>query len=115
MIFECLKELSFCETSQHLGVVENVILFGLPAEICPLERWCKMRMLVAGRFIHCYSKGDWVLRFLFRATSLAVGNIAGLNPIEGVMGIENVNMSDFVKGHLEYAEKIPDMLQLFNI
>lgn len=113
-IFECLLELSN-EPETNLGVIENVLLFGLPEEIMPIERWGRIRALIAGRFIHCYSKNDWVLRFLFRSTSLAIGNIAGINPIENVDGIENVNMSNFVKGHLEYTEKMPEMLQLFNL
>jgi hypothetical protein len=102
------------DPANNLGVIENVILFGLPSEMNPIESWAKARMIIAGRFIHCYSKNDWVLRFLYRSTSMTTDEIAGLNPIEAVLGIENVNMSNLVKGHFEYAEKMPEMLQLFN-
>lgn len=114
MIHECLLELSKTP-GETIGLIENVVLFGLPAEVLPLEKWSKMRTLVAGRFIHCYSTNDWVLQYLHRSTSLTVGDIAGLNPIEGALGLENVDMSAFVKGHLEYAEKVPEMLRMFNL
>jgi hypothetical protein len=112
VIFTCLKELAK-DPDANMGVIENVALFGLPKVIFPLENWLRMRMLVAGRFIHCYSRNDWVLRFLYRSTALTSADIAGLNPIS-VTGIENVNMSNFVKGHLEYAEKTAEMLEMFN-
>lgn len=88
---------------------------GLPAVISPTENWIKMRMLVADRFIHCYSRNDWVLKFVYRSTSLTIGDIAGLNPITAVDGIENTNMSNFVNGHLEYSAKVPEMLEMFNL
>lgn len=114
VIFECLQDL--CRDSgNNLGVIENVILFGLPAAISPIDRWAQMRMLVAGRFIHCFSSNDWVLRFLYRSTSLTVGDIAGLNAVEHVPGIDNVNMSKFINGHVEYAKKMPEMMRMFNI
>lgn len=114
MIHECLMELAKDPTGA-LGRIENVVLFGLPATILPLDKWTRMRSLVAGRFIHCYSRNDWVLQYLHRSTSLTVGDIAGLNPIKQVDGIENVDMSEFVSGHFEYADKVPEMLQMFNL
>jgi hypothetical protein len=73
-------------------------------------------MLVAGRIVNCYSVNDWVLKFLFRTTaSLKVENVAGLSPIESVDGVENVNMSSFVFGHLEYAEKVAAILEMLNL
>lgn len=114
VIFECLQELGR-DPRANVGIVEHVVIFGLPARIHPVERWQRARMLVAGRFIHCYSKKDWVLRFLYRTTSLTLGDIAGLNPIEHVHGIENVNMSNFVRGHLEYGDKVAEMVELLGL
>ena len=114
MIFECLRELSK-DPAPHLGIIENVVLFGLPAHFIPVHTWHCIRMLVAGRFIHCYSKNDWILRFLYRVTSLTVEDIVGLNALEGVASIENVDMTNFVHGHLEYAEKTNEMLQMLDL
>lgn len=113
-IVTCLKELAK-DPEANLGIVQNVMLMGLPSKVTPLENWSKMRMLVAGRFIHCYSRNDWVLRYVFRSTALEIGQVAGLSPIEGVEGLENVDLTGVIDGHLEYSEKIPEMLNTFNL
>ena len=116
IIWEALVALSTSPNpAESLGIIENVVLFGLPADIGAPEKWIRARTLVAGRFIHCYSKNDWVLRFLYRTTSLTLGDIAGLNPIAHAHGIENVNMSHIVRGHLEYSKKTVEMLQLLHL
>lgn len=113
-IYTCLLKLSE-DPEAILGAILNVVIFGVPVAIAPIETWGKMRMLVAGRFIHCYSTNDWVLQYLHRSTTLTLGDIAGLNPIPGVDGIENVDMTAHIGGHLEYAEKIPEMIKMFNL
>lgn len=108
VIYSCLKELT--KTAQF-GLIENIVLMGLPATI-EKHALFRMRCLVAGRFIHCYSRSDWILRFVYRTSQLALGEIAGLNPIEGVPGIESIDLSRHVKGHLEY-DRFP--LEIFDL
>lgn len=114
MIFDCLLELAEDVESQ-MGVIENVILAGLPSEIYPLERWARIRTLVSGRLVHCYSIYDWVLQYVYRGTSLSVGEIAGLAPIEGVAGVESLNLSELIQGHAEYGQKMTEILSLVNL
>jgi hypothetical protein len=43
----------------------------------------KVRGVVAGRLVNCYSTKDWVLRFLYRYQSWDFG-VAGVGPVEAV-------------------------------
>lgn len=114
VILACLEELAR-EPEGAFGIIENVVLFGLPASTQPSVKWHRYRCLVAGRFIHCYSRSDWILRFLYRGTSLQFDDIAGLVPLKAVHSIESVDFSGLVKGHLDYREKLPELLELLNI
>ena len=40
------------------------------------------------------------------------GSIAGLEPVQG---IENLDATDIVKGHLDYQRKLADLLLLLKI
>jgi hypothetical protein len=82
------------------GLVESVVLIGAPAPSMSTD-WRAMRSVVAGRFVNVYSENDYVLGFLYRTSSIQLG-VAGLQEIRDVRGIENVNVSDFVSGHLRY-------------
>lgn len=96
-----------------LGIVDNVLLCGLPTTISDsVDDWVRARLIVSGRLVHGYSDNDWMLKFLFRGTTHATSNIAGLSPISVVSGIENVNLSDLITGHLDYSGKMPHILDL---
>ena len=62
-----------------------------------------MRSVVVGRLVNVFSENDAVLAFLYRTSSLQLG-IAGLQPIAGApgLGVQNVNVSDLISGHLRY-------------
>ena len=113
-IHVCLQELAK-EPESSIGCILNVVLCGAPILIDHLTPWFKARSLIAGRFIHCYSRNDWVLKYLFRGASLTMGEVAGLGPITGIDGVENVDLSEFVEGHLEYAEKMPQIISSLNL
>jgi len=51
-----------------------------------------------------------VLGFLYRTSSIQYG-IAGLQKIEGLPGVENVDVSESVSGHLRYRYLIGHILQ----
>ncbi|KAI0432887.1 DUF726-domain-containing protein [Xylaria sp. FL1042] len=86
VIYTCLTSLS---EKRAFGIVENVVLFGAP---CPSEIrvWTAMKSVVAGRLINVYSKNDYLLGFLYRTCAWHFG-IAGLQAIEGVPRVENVD------------------------
>ena len=106
VIWSCLMTLA---DRKAFGFVESVVLIGAPV---PSETttWRSMRAVVTGRLINVYSKNDYLLAFLHRASSLSY-NIAGLRPIEGLSGIENVDVSAIVTSHLRYRYIVGSILQ----
>lgn len=97
------------------GIIENVLLMGLPTHLPAPSVWNQLRLLVSGRFIHCYSQTDWVLKFLYRTSSPTALDIAGLGPIEDVPSIENVDLSQLVHGHSDYQSKAAEIISLVNL
>jgi len=106
VIYACLTCLS---EKRAFGVIENVILFGAP---CPSEVrvWAAMKSVVMGRLINVYSKNDYLLGFLYRTCAWNYG-IAGLQPIEGVPRVENVDLSDYISNHQQYEDYVGSVLQ----
>lgn len=102
-------------TMSIFGMIENVALMGLPAHLPSPSIWNTLRLLVAGRFIHCYSRNDWILKFMYRSSHLLTSEIAGLNPISEAPTIESVDLSNLIHGHLEYQAKLPEIIQLIGI
>lgn len=108
LIYSCLLSLA---KSGDFGIVENVYLFGSPIVIHD-DEISLARSVVSGRFVNGYMKQDWILGYLFRATSGGLRTIAGLSPIdEAKYNIENFNCSEFVKGHMQYREAMPKLLK----
>ncbi|KAJ9152056.1 YSIRK family gram-positive signal peptide [Pleurostoma richardsiae] len=101
----CLRELA---ERRAFGLVDTVVLVGAPVP-SSREHWLAMRSVVAGRMFNVYSENDYILAFLYRATSVQLG-VAGLQAIRGVGGVENLNLSPEVEGHLRYPELIPKIL-----
>ena len=101
--------------SSVFGIIENVLLMGLPTHLPAPSIWNQLRLLVSGRFIHCYSHSDWVLKFLYRTSSPTASDIAGLGPIEDVPSIENVDLSNLVLGHSDYQLRTAEIMNLVNL
>jgi hypothetical protein len=57
--------------------------------------------VVSGRVVNVFSKQDFILGFLYRTSSVQLG-VAGLQPVVGVHGVQNVDVSELVDGHLQY-------------
>ena len=95
MIYSCLMSLA---ERRAFGLVESAVLVGtpVPSDAAP---WRAMRSVVSGRLINVYSENDYILAFLYRTSSIQYG-VAGLQEVQDVKGIENVNVSDMVSGHL---------------
>jgi len=69
-----------------------------------------MRSVVSGKVINVYSENDYILAFLYRATSIQFG-VAGLQEIGDVEGVDNLNLSKEVSGHLRYPDLIGKILK----
>ncbi|KAJ4347519.1 hypothetical protein N0V95_005350 [Ascochyta clinopodiicola] len=97
LIYSCLQRLA---ERKAFGLIENVVLLGAP---CPSDTadWRKMRSVVSGRVVNVFSTQDYILGFLYRTSSVQLG-IAGLQPILGVRGVQNVDVTELVDGHLQY-------------
>ncbi|KAL3478779.1 hypothetical protein BJX99DRAFT_245335 [Aspergillus californicus] len=107
VIFSCLKELA---RKGAYGLVQNAYLFGSPV-VANKDEYTKARGVVSGRFVNGYSSNDWILGYLFRATSGGIMRVAGLAPVEGIPGLENHDLTKLVNGHMDYRAAIPRLLK----
>ncbi|KAE8393617.1 DUF726-domain-containing protein [Aspergillus alliaceus] len=97
VIFSCLQSLA---KRGAYGLVESAILMGSSTP-SNTQHWRRMRSVVTGRLINVYSENDAVLALLYRTSSLQLG-VAGLQPVQDVVGVENLDVSDIISGHLRY-------------
>ena len=106
VIYSCLLSLA---ARRAFGLVENVVLMGAPVPSDAAD-WRVLRTAVAGRLVNVYSANDYVLGFLYRTSSVQLG-VAGLQRVDGVPGIENVDVSAAVSGHLRYRHLVGRILR----
>ncbi|CDO73397.1 hypothetical protein BN946_scf185013.g31 [Trametes cinnabarina] len=106
VIFYALVELA---KKGAFGIVQDVFLLGATVT-APLSTWLEVRSVVSGRFVNGYARNDWVLNYLFRATSGGLNTVAGLRPVQNVPGLENVDVTDKIAGHMSYRTFMPLIL-----
>ncbi|KAL9132089.1 MAG: hypothetical protein Q9217_000125 [Psora testacea] len=106
VIYSCLMTLA---TRRAFGLIESAIFIGAP---CPSTTadWRVMRSVVAGRLVNVFSENDYVLGFLYRSSSIQFG-VAGLQKIDGIPSVENVDVSEAVSGHLRYRYLVGNILK----
>lgn len=105
VIFSCLKELA---KRGAIGLIQNVYLFGSPV-VAKKDDYTRARTVVSGRFINGYATNDWILGYLFRATSGGIRRVAGLASVD-VPGIDNRDITEWVPGHMAYRGMMPILL-----
>ncbi|KAG4442830.1 hypothetical protein IFR05_001711 [Cadophora sp. M221] len=106
LIYSCLMSLA---ERRAFGLVESAVLIGTPAP-SDAAVWRSMRSVVSGRLVNVYSENDYILGFLYRTSSIQYG-VAGLQEAQDVKGIENVNVSEIVSGHLRYQYLVGSILE----
>ena len=106
VIYTCLTSLA---RRKAFGLVESVVLIGAPTPSTTNE-WRIMRSVVSGRLVNVYSTNDYVLGFLYRTSSLQYG-VAGLQKVEGIPNVENIDVSETVRGHLRYRYLVGSILK----
>ena len=52
-----------------------------PQFLKSLDEWRMAVSVVGGRMVNCFSRNDWVLGYLFRASVAGMWDVAGLNPV----------------------------------
>lgn len=109
VIYSCLLELA---ERNAFGLVENAVLMGAPVP-SDSEPWTRIRSVVSGRVLNAFSTEDYILGLLYRASS-AQFDVAGLQRVQGVKGIENFDASKLVSGHTRYRLMVGQLLQLNN-
>ncbi|XP_037684261.1 transmembrane and coiled-coil domain-containing protein 4 isoform X2 [Choloepus didactylus] len=112
VIYFCLQEMAQEKDCQ--GIIEDVVLLGAPVE-GEAKHWEPFRKVVSGRIINGYCRGDWLLSFVYRASSVRL-RVAGLQPVLlEDRRVENVDLSSVVSGHLDYAKQMDVILQAVGI
>lgn len=101
VIYYCLEELS--QHGDSGGIIEDAILLGAPVNGNE-ERWKKIASVVAGKVVNGFCRKDWLLRFIYRASSLTY-KVAGLRPITWRnRRLVNIDLTEIIDGHLDYAD-----------
>lgn len=105
LIYSCLMSLA---ERRAFGLVESVVLIGAPAP-SDESRWQVLRSVVSGRLVNVYSENDYILAFLYRTSAIQLG-VAGLQKAQ-VKGVQNVDVSSIVSGHLRYQYLVGSILE----
>ncbi|KAK6504678.1 hypothetical protein TWF481_006617 [Arthrobotrys musiformis] len=105
VIYSALLELA---ERRAFGIVENVYLLG-SAIPSTGDGWIKVRSVVSGRVVNVFSEKDYILGFLYRTSAVQLG-VAGLQGIKWPDGVESVDMSEAVEGHLRYRFLVGDII-----
>lgn len=113
-VFRCLLEL---HSRNLLDLVDHAVLISAPLSPTPSE-WAAARHVCSRGLVNAWSDNDWVLAITCRLHSLVSTRltlkVAGLQD-PGIEGIEAVNISDIIGGHLEIGPKMPLILDRVGI
>ncbi|NWI97031.1 TMCO4 protein, partial [Pitta sordida] len=112
VIYFCLQEMAQEKDSQ--GIIEDVVLLGAPVE-GEAKHWKALTKVVSGRIINGYCRGDWLLRFVYRTSSVQL-NVAGLQPVNlDDRRMVNMDLSSVVNGHLDYMKQMDMILRAVGV
>ncbi|CAL1292717.1 unnamed protein product [Larinioides sclopetarius] len=112
VIFHCLKEMAKRKDCE--GIIEDAIMLGAPVT-AHAQSWQELSKVVNGRIVNGYCRGDWLLKFLYRTSSVTM-KIAGLQAIRWYdRRMCNVDLSSVVSGHMDYANKMDIILKAVGV
>ncbi|XP_072011268.1 transmembrane and coiled-coil domain-containing protein 4 [Engystomops pustulosus] len=112
VLYFCLQELA--QEAGAEGIIEDVVLLGAPVE-GDVKKWKPLTRVVAGRIINGYCRGDWLLSFVYRSSSVKL-SVAGLQPVDlDDRRMVNVDLSSVVNGHLDYMKQMDTILKAVGI
>lgn len=104
VIFECLLEL---DRMRKFQIINDVIVMGGIINRNDFESFSLS--MINGRFLHCFSKNDFALKYLFRIVKFGETAI-GTKRIEGDKKIENFDCSDLVEDHMGFRKNLKEIL-----
>lgn len=104
-----LKALFALADRKMYGMIDTVVLMGAPV-VCDAASISVVKSVVSGRFVNVYSPTDYMLAFAARTVVWGAG-LAGCQPIAGVGGVENHDVSDILNSHLDYPALVPTILK----
>jgi len=107
VIFKCLETLARMGPDRGHGIVETAVLLGAPVMPSP-RQWAAVSSVCAHRLVNCYSETDWVLGFVYRASSTP-HSVAGLGPAP-IDEVENVDVGGLVQDHTQYKSELEGIL-----
>ena len=105
-VHACLQSLA---DRRAFGLIDTVVIIGTPAPAAPAH-WRTLRSVVSGRIFNVFSENDMILSLVYRMHSMSLG-VAGLQGIKDVSGIENLDLSEVVSGHLRYPELTGEIMR----
>ncbi|XP_066493445.1 transmembrane and coiled-coil domain-containing protein 4 isoform X2 [Tiliqua scincoides] len=112
VIYFCLREMAKEEDCR--GIIEDVVLLGAPVE-GDTKCWKPLTKVVSGKIINGYCRGDWLLSFVYRTSSVQL-NVAGLQPVNlDDRRMVNVDLSSVVSGHLDYMKQMDTILKAVGV
>ncbi|KAJ3254351.1 hypothetical protein HK103_007233 [Boothiomyces macroporosus] len=107
LIYFCLLELA---KKEAFGIIENVCMFGTPC-VANNKEWLQISSVVSGRIVNGYTSNDMLLGVLYRASTALYKDVPGLSKVLNVPGVENVDLTEIVNGHMEYRSNLPKILK----
>lgn len=116
-----MHALQYLATLDSPPVVESAFLISLPSAPTEAE-WASARKVVARRLVNAWSGSDFVLASVVRLHEVVsrgfTGNngicVAGLGAVRQP-GVEDVDLSEAIKGHFEINTRIPEILDLLQM
>ena len=115
VIKNCIKELYNLKIENN--IINNVMFIAGATHIEQMKWNNIFNEVINGRIINCYSKNDYVLKYLFQSCvekkpigwdKLIVGD-------ENNIKIENYDMSDLKLGHTDYRNRFEDVLKIVDL
>ena len=94
-------------------LIQDVVLLGTPSTV-KTEKWQNIRSIVSGRVVNGYSEKDMVLSLVYRYERWNI-QVAGVAPVVGVEGIENLNLSHIIERHTDYCSKMKEVMIAVNL
>ena len=104
LLFSCLEHLAQHGGEQALGLVESCFMVGAAVPADPV-RWQAARQVVSHRLVNGYKRDDLILMLLFRANSLKVGKVAGLevNQLHSPVFFASLSLHDMCRVCVRFA------------
>lgn len=106
VIYSAMLELA---AQNAFGLVESVVLVGTPTA-SDSKSWTRIRSVVCGRVINVHSTKDYILGLMYRASSIRL-DVAGLQAVEDVNGVENFDVTHLVESHDQYRFVVGQILK----